>query len=69
MNIGMWCADISMGILRHFLLKENTNFQCYINLTLNTLLQALMGRKDLQLLHISQCHGSQGQSAATCTLI
>jgi len=34
--------------------------------TLNTLLQAVRGRKDLQLLHIGQCHGSQGQSAATC---
>jgi len=26
-----------------------------------------MGRKDSQLLHISQRHGSQGLSVATCT--
>jgi hypothetical protein len=68
MNMGIWCADSSMRIVGHFFKKENTNFQCYINLTLNTLLQELMGRKDLQLLRTSQCHGSPGQSAATCTL-
>jgi len=68
-KIRIWESGVLHQNIRtlFFLKKENINFQCYINLTLNTLLQELMGRKDLQLLHISQCHGSQDQSAATCT--